>query len=101
MCCCAIFLFAWRAPGDVSFFIYDNNTFIVESFLSGSVDVRVSLNPKFSKIRDLITGEELSAQPGAQELPGGFGGFGAGGGKRLVCPLQIKPHSYRVFSVVQ
>ncbi len=90
-----------ESPGDVSFFIYDNNTFIVESFLSGSVDVRVSLDPKFSKIRDLITGEELSAQPGAQSFPGGFGGFGAGGGKRLVCPLQIKPHSYRVFSVVQ
>ena len=90
-----------ESPGDVSLFLYDNDTFIVESFLPGSVDVRVSLDPKFSEIRDLITGEEFSAQPVGQSFAGGYAGFGAGGGDRPVCPLQIKPHSYRVFSVVK
>jgi len=88
-----------ESPEDVSLFVYDNNTFIVESFLPGSVDVRISLDSKHGRIRDLITGEELAAQPGAKTL--GFGGFGGGGGNRSVCPVQIKPHSYRVFSVVQ
>ena len=88
-----------ESPGDVALFVYDNNTFIVESFLPGSVDVRISLDSKHGRIRDLITGEELAAQPGAKTF--GFGGFGGGGGNRSVCPVQIKPHSYRVFSVVQ
>jgi hypothetical protein len=86
-----------ESPGDVSLFVYDNRAFIVESFLPGSVDVRISLDPKYGKIRDLITGEELSAQA----APKGFGGFGGGGGNRLLCPIQLKPHSYRVFSVTQ
>jgi hypothetical protein len=89
-----------ESPGDVALFVYDNNTFIVESFLPESVDVRISLDAKFSKLRDLVTGEELSAQAAAKSFAGGFGGFGGGGGNRRVCPMQIKPHSYRVFSVV-
>jgi hypothetical protein len=89
-----------ESPGDIALFVYDNNTFIVESFLPESVDVRISLDAKFSKLRDLMTGEELSAQAAAKSFAGGFGGFGGGGGNRRVCPMQIKPHSYRVFSVV-
>jgi hypothetical protein len=88
-----------ESPGDVSIFMYDNNTFIVESFLPESVDVRVSLDPKFTKIRDVISGEEVSSkQGGGRESAGGFGGFGmTAGGNRLIYPVQIKPHSYRVF----
>jgi len=75
-----------------------NNTFIVESFLPEGVDIRISLDPKFSKLRDLISGEEFSAQAAPKNF--GFAGFGATGGNRLVCSMQIKPHSYRVLSVV-
>jgi hypothetical protein len=89
-----------ESAGDVSLFVYDNNTFIVESFLPESADARISLDAKFSKLRDLVTGEEISAQPAPKSFAGGFGGFGGGGGNRAVCSMQIKPHSYRVFLAV-
>jgi hypothetical protein len=88
-----------ESPGDVSLFVYDNNTFIVESFLPENVDVRLSLDSKYAKIQDLITGEEISNQPAAKGSGGfgGFGGFGGAGGSRSTYPVQIKPHSFRVF----
>jgi len=85
-----------ESPGDVSLFVYDNDTFIVESFLPDSVDIRLSLDPRYGKIRDLISGQEFEGKSGG--APGGFFGFGAGSEKRLTYPVRIKPHSYRVFS---
>ena len=85
-----------ESPGDVSLFVYDNDTFIVESFLPETVDVRISLDPRFGRIRELTTGEEFAGQSGG--AAGGFGGFGMSGGKRTVVPVKIKPHSYLVFS---
>ena len=88
-----------EGPGDVSLFAYDNSTFIVESFLAEKVDLRISLDPKYTKVRDLLTGEELSVQAAPKSFA--FGGFGAGGGSRNICQVQVKPHSFRVFSAVQ
>jgi hypothetical protein len=85
-----------ESPGDVSLFIYDNNTFIVESFLPESAGIRISLDPRFAKILDLLTGEELTGQAG--DSSGGFGFMGSGGNKRTFIPINIKPHSYRVFA---
>ncbi len=87
-----------ESPGDVSLFAYDNDTFIVESFLPETVDVRISLDPKFTAIREVTTGQVFSGQTAGG--PGGFGGFGIPVSKRMVYPMQIKPHSYRVFSAV-
>jgi hypothetical protein len=84
-----------ESPGDVSLFVYDNGTFIVESFLPESVEIQVSLEPQFGKIRELTTGQEFSGKPGGTAA--GFG-FSMGGSKRMIFPVQIKPHSYRVFS---
>jgi hypothetical protein len=83
-----------ESPGDVSLFAYDNNTFIVESFLPEETEVRISLDPKQTKIQDLISGEELAARAGGGG--GGFGFFG-GGSNRASVSVKIKPHSYRVF----
>lgn len=85
-----------EAPGDVSLFVYDNRTFIVESFRPDTVDLRISLDPQFSAIKDIATGEELAAKPAAS---GGMFGFG-GGEKRAIVPINLKPHSYRAFSIV-
>ena len=87
-----------ESPGDVSLFVYDNGTFIVESFLPEAADIQLSLDPKHGKIRDVITGEELTGQ--AEKGFGGGFGFGMGGGNRMKYPVQIKPHSYRVFETV-
>jgi hypothetical protein len=87
-----------EAPGDVSLFVYDNDTFIIESFLPESVNVQVSLDPKYSKIREITTDQTISGRSG---MTGGFGLFGSGSTKRMQFPVPIKPHSYRVFSAMQ
>jgi hypothetical protein len=85
-----------ESPGDVSVFVYDNNTFIVESFLAESIDVRLSLDPRFAKVREIAGGSEI-----AGKLAGAGGGFGMGAPKRMIYPVELKPHSYRVFEAVE
>jgi hypothetical protein len=87
-----------EAPGDVSLFAYDNNAFIVESFLPEPVEIRISTDPRYARLQDLISSEELSGQASGAAPGGGFGFFGTGGGNRMIYTMQIKPHSYRVFS---
>lgn len=84
-----------EAPGDVSLFVYDNRTFIVESFRPETIDLRISLDPAISTIKDIVTGEELAGKAAAA---GGMFGFG-GGDKRVIVPMKLKPHSYRAFSI--
>jgi hypothetical protein len=58
-----------ESTGNVSLFVYDNATFIVESFLPDAVDVKISLDAKFAKIQEVTTGQEFSGQSS-----GGAGG---------------------------
>ena len=44
-------------PGQVALFAYDNNTFIVESYLPTATDVKVSVTRDFTQLRNLVTGE--------------------------------------------
>ncbi|MGD2094953.1 MAG: hypothetical protein PVH77_08110, partial [Phycisphaerales bacterium] len=78
----------------VSLFLYDNDTFIVESFLPESVDVRINVNKANCKLADLVSGEELE---GDAPPSMGFRLRGSGASNRRVFNMQIKPHSYRVF----
>jgi hypothetical protein len=86
-------------PSMISLFAYDNNKFIVESFLPESVDVRIAVDKQFGKLRDVLSGEELSASAASSGRPaaGGMGRPGRGGGEKVIFNTQIKPHSYRVF----
>jgi len=77
-----------EAPAQVCLFVYDNDTFIVESFLDESVDVRLVLD-KSSKIQDLVSGEVFSLSEGERR----------DGNKELA--LTIKPHSFRAFRAVK
>ena len=50
-------------PSQVALFAYDNNTFIVESFLDHETDVKISVaGGPVTKLRNLVTGEVLSGQ---------------------------------------
>ena len=81
-----------QGPSGVSLFVYDNNTFIVESFLDENVDITVRLqNPdgtRISSITDLLQGTEIR---GGMEMQ--FNSRNAGSTFRA----SLKPHSYRVF----
>jgi hypothetical protein len=83
-------------PALTSLFVYDNDTFIVESFLDQPTDVTVTVSKQIKGIRDLLTDEILA--PGVSPNTGGFGGRrGTPSGPRTTFTMQIKPHSYRVF----
>jgi hypothetical protein len=83
-------------PAGVSVFLYDNDTFIVESFRDEPVDVTILAGEKITVLRDLETGEELAAAP-RQEQPSGFGFFRMPDADRSRFSSTIKPHSFRVF----
>ncbi len=61
-----------ESPGMVALFVYDNGTLIVESFLPEGTDVRILTGERITVLRDLVTGEVLSAEP----LPTQSGDFG-------------------------
>jgi hypothetical protein len=87
------------APGQVSLFAYDNNGFIVQSFLPTATTVTVSVAGNPRSITDLLSGEAIS--PSAAPPVGGRGGGGRGRGggaaRGVSFSMTIPPHSYRAF----
>jgi hypothetical protein len=85
------------APSQVSLFVYDNNSFIVESFLDHEVNAKVSTTGAFTKIKNLATGEAINGQappaPSARRMS-----FGA---PRTTFAITLKPHSYLAFAQVK
>ncbi|MGB7767639.1 MAG: hypothetical protein WBN22_02145 [Verrucomicrobiia bacterium] len=85
-------------PGQVALFAYDNHTFIVESYRPTETDVKISTTEGFTKLRNLVTGEEIAGQ--APEEPRGFERrrqfFGE---KRESFNVHLLPHSYEVFEM--
>ena len=75
-----------EAPSQVSLFVYDNDTFIVESFRDTSGTARVVTDRRIARLRDLVTGRELIGQPR---------------GDRMVFDVFVRPGSYSVFGVIQ
>jgi hypothetical protein len=82
-------------PAQVALFAYDNNTFIVESFLPSETDVKISVAGNGAKLRNLVTGEILTAQP----QPQGFRGRPATGDPQTTFNAHLLPHSYAGFAV--
>jgi len=76
-------------PGKVSLFLYDNNTFIVESFLPETASISIILSEDAGEVRDLLTGEQLfaEAQMDWRQQPTG----------EVRIDTQVGPHKYRVF----
>jgi len=46
----------------MAMFVYDNDTFIVESFRDEPVDVKIVADIRISKLNDIITAEELTGE---------------------------------------
>jgi hypothetical protein len=85
-------------PSQIALFAYDNATFIVESFLPTETDVKISVPGDYTKLRNLVTGQEIAGQ--APEPPMSLGG-------RRPAPIEnresfnvhLLPHSYEVFEM--
>lgn len=70
-----------EAPGEVALFAYDNDTVIIESFRPTSTSARVIMDKRFSKLRDLQSGDTITGRPR---------------GSSTSFDLHLWPHSYRV-----
>jgi hypothetical protein len=80
-----------EGPSGVSLFVYDNDTFIVESFLPHPVEVKIVVNRGITALNDLMDGRGFGG-------PAGRGMTGQPRGDKVVFETVIAPHSYRVFS---
>jgi hypothetical protein len=79
-------------PAEVSLFLYDNGTLVVESFRDEATEVSLVMTGSRA-VRDLETGESLA---GAL-VPEGQGFFRSPDAGRSVVKVPVKPHSYRAF----
>ncbi len=88
------FPFILDAPGKVSLLAYDNNSFVVESFLDAPADITVNAAGTSSKLHNLTSGEEVDGKPLA--IPHG----------RRTAPISafhitLQPHSFLAFTAEQ
>jgi hypothetical protein len=79
-------------PAEVSLFLYDNGTLVVESFRDEAAEVSLVLKSG-KALRDLETGEALTGQV----VPEGQGFFRSPDAGRAVVKVKLAPHSYRAF----
>ncbi len=87
-----------EAPGIVSIFVYDNDTFIVESFMDEEAEVAVTTQTDYLSIEDLQSKEKIVGKDRPAERRGW--GLPKDGDKK-VFNFNIKPHSFRAFKMVK
>jgi len=81
-----------EGPAQVSLFVYDNGTFIVESFLPENVNIKIITDKQIGKLKNILTGEERTGK-GAQASQI----WGREKEETTTFDVTIKPHSYIVF----
>ena len=84
-------------PGQVALFAYDNNTFIVESYLPAETDVKVSVAGNFTQLKNLVTGETLNQQT-QTETQQPRRNRPSEDENRVSFKVHLLPHTYSVFA---
>ncbi len=86
-------------PAQVSLFAYDNNTFIVESFLPTATDVKISVTGNFPHLKDLVTGGKLDGQAQIEQgEPVWVRQNNMNDENHFSFKVHLPPHSYEVFA---
>ena len=85
------------APGEISLFVYDNDTVVVESVRDEPVDIALVTAAGVAEARDLMSGASLTR--GAVAASGGFGAPRIPEKARF--ELSLPPHSWRVIRLSQ
>ena len=85
------------APAKVSLFMYDNGTFIVESFLDEPVTIQINAIEGIERITDMLSGAVINKQSTPPVSP--FMRRFRADDKSNVFRVTLMPHSYRVFNV--
>ena len=86
--------FRIEAPPKVSLFVYDNNTFIVESFLPEETKVRIVSGTGTGKLVDILTGEQKDSDGKTSSMM-----WGKKPEEKKYFDITLKPHSFRVFKM--
>lgn len=89
------------APSPMSLFAYDNKTFVVESFRADKSTAHVSVLGANLKLRNLVTGETLTADPVPPPPKSPFGPPPNLGPTRSSFTLSVEPHSFAGFEIVE
>lgn len=79
-----------EGPSKVSLFPYDNKTMVVENFNDNAVSLRVVVNAKVGKLRNLLTGQEFKPA----QVPVSRWRFVGYTDKQTVFDIQLPAHSY-------
>ena len=88
---CAKMKVQLEGPANISIYVYDNNTCVVESFLDKPTDINLVTPAGLKTLTDLSTNEKI---PGTvRSSPSRFIVTPA----KNVFPLTLKPHSFRAF----
>jgi hypothetical protein len=83
-----------EGPAEVGLFVYDNRSFMVESFLDEKVTVQVVLEKSHERITRVFTGEVI---PGDFREAASFR-RGQPGEDSYVFTITLNPHSFKVFT---
>jgi hypothetical protein len=83
-----------EGPSDISLYLYDNDTFIVESFSDYETTLKIVTSDKYSKITDLSTNQQF---PGELSRLSPYSPDGRNQLKNRYS-ITLKPHSFRAFS---
>ena len=83
------------APAKVALFLYDNGTFIVESFLDEPVTIGINAKEGIDRITDMISGTVVNKLPVDNLSSRRF----RPDDKTNVFRVTLPPHSYRVFTI--
>ena len=84
-----------EGPSNISLYLYDNNTFIIESFLDTEAQLKIVTPRQFNQITDLSSNNIVKAEA-RKQTPNDF---------RYKYPakntfsITLKPHSFRIFKV--
>jgi hypothetical protein len=79
-----------EGPSNISLYLYDNNTFIIESFLDVETQLKIVTPKQFTKITDLSS--NLIIKGDAR-----ISGFGINSQTKNTYGITLKPHSFRIF----
>jgi hypothetical protein len=81
-----------EGPAQVGLFVYDNGTFIVESFLPENVNIKIIADKQVNTLKNVLTGEEIAGTVAqAAQI------WGREKEESKTFGVTIKPHSYIVF----
>ena len=84
-----------EGPSGISLYVYDNNTFIAESFLDKETAINIITPVQYNKITDLSNNQQVTGElrkPGLSYIE-------KNRKDKNVYSITIKPHSFRVFKL--